>query len=198
MEGAGGANRNARYAPQTIPSQQYTQRDMNSSSAIKQEGYTQPSLAHRTPSMPLSPGGPPGRGADYNGDGDGDVRMEDADQYGKARQTSRAGHQRLPSAQLAQEESSAARRYSPMNLSPSSPYAATPQQGYQSYSPSGQSRLSPTRSNSYISPTNHYYASPPSRLDPANTHTITDMQYSFSPTCSTTTTSTVHDVSFKL
>jgi dual specificity protein kinase YAK1 len=168
MEDAG-PNRNTRYAPQTIPSQQFTQRDINPASAVKQESYSQPPLAHRTPSLPLaSPSLPQGRGADYNGDGDGDIRMEDVDQYGKSRQTSRAGHSRMPSTQLAQEESAAARRYSPMNLSPSSPYAATPQQGtgYQSYSPSGQNRLSPTRSNSYMSPTNHYYASPPCTLSP--------------------------------
>lgn len=160
MEGAC-ANRNARYAPQTVPSQQYTQRDMHSS-AVKQEGYAQPSLTQRTPSMPLtSPGAPPSRGAEYNGDGDGDIRMEDADQSGRAKQGARSGHARLPSTQLAQEESAAARRYSPMNLSPSSPYSAGPGgASYQSYSPSGQSRLSPTRSNSYMSP-NHYYASPP-------------------------------------
>ena len=164
MEGAGANRNNARYAPQTVPSQQYAQRDMHSSSTIKQDGYAQPSLTQRTPSMPLaSPGVPPSRGAEYNGDGDGDIRMEDADQYGRPRQGARSGHARLPSTQLAQEESAAARRYSPMNLSPSSPYSAGPPgASYQSYSPSGQqqSRLSPTRSNSYMSP-NHYYASPP-------------------------------------
>lgn len=157
MEGAG-ANRNTRYAPQTVPSQQYSQRDLNSAPPLKQEGYAQ-----RAPSIPLaSPGAPSGQ---YNGDGDGDVRMEDVDQYGK-RQASRGGHQRMPSAQLAQEESAAARRYSPMNLSPSSPYSAGPAlQAYQSYSPGGQqNRLSPTRSNSYMSPNNNYYASPPSKL----------------------------------
>jgi dual specificity protein kinase YAK1 len=171
MEGAG-ANRNTRYAPQTVPSQQYPQRDLNSASAaVKQEGYSQPPLVQRTPSMPLaSPGAPTGRNAEYNGDDDGDIRMEDVDQYGKSRQASRSGHQRLPSAQLAQEESAAARRYSPMNLSPSSPYSAGPTgaPSYQSYTPSGQTRLSPTRSNSYMSPNNHYYASPPGKLRPTS------------------------------
>lgn len=171
---AAGSNRQPRYAPQTVPSHQYTPRDMNPNPAIKQEsyikqepyikqeGYAQPPLTDRTPTLPMvSPGLPPGRGAEYNGDGDGDVNMEDVDQYGRPRQGNR-GHARLPSTQLAQEESTAARRYSPMNLTPSSPYAATPQQAnYQSYTPAAQSRASPTRSNSYMAANNHYYASPP-------------------------------------
>lgn len=157
LEGAG-ANRNARYAPQTVPSQQYSRE----SSTVKQEGYVQPSLSQRTPSIPLgSPAAPPSRGGgEYNGDGEGDIRMEDVDQYGKGRQRQ---HARLPSSQLSQEESAAARRYSPMNLSPSSPYAAGPGPAgaqYQSYTPGGGARLSPTRGNSYMGP-NHYYASPP-------------------------------------
>lgn len=169
-----GSSRNTRYAPQTVPSHgQYTPRDMNSNPPIKQEGYSQTPTVNRTPSMPLqSPSIPQGRGAEYNGDGDGDVKMEDAGQYGNSRSTMRSNHSRMPSTQLAQaEESAAARRYSPMNLSPSSPYTATSQQsGYQSYSPSaGQTRLSPTRSNSYMSPSSHYYASPPSKFDPVLT-----------------------------
>lgn len=169
---ASGSNRNARYAPQTVPSHgQYTPKDIGSNQTTKQEGYSQPPMVNRTPSLPLqSHALPQGRGTEYNGDGDGDVKMEDAIQYANSRQSARSSHSRMPSAQLAQaEESAAARRYSPMNLSPSSPYAATPQQGgYQSYSPSaGQARVSPTRSNSYMSPSSHYYASPPSKLEDA-------------------------------
>jgi dual specificity protein kinase YAK1 len=154
-----------RYAPQTVPSHEYTPRDLNSAAAVKPEAYSQPSSANRTPQLPMtSPGMPQGRGPEYNGDGDGDVRMEDVDQYNKPKQSSR-GHSRMPSAQLAQEESAAARRYSPMILSPSSPYAATPQssaQGaYSSYTPQTQNRASPTRSNSFMSPPQNYYASPP-------------------------------------
>jgi dual specificity protein kinase YAK1 len=161
-------NRQARYAPQTVPSHQYTPRDLNSAPAIKQEGYSQPPLANRAPSMPMtSQGMPQNRVPEYNGDGDGDVRMEDADQYNKPKGS--RGHSRLPSAQLAQEESAAARRYSPMNLSPSSPYAATAQQqsiqgAYASYSPQAQNRNSPTRANSYMSPPQNFYASPPGTL----------------------------------
>jgi dual specificity protein kinase YAK1 len=156
------SNRQQRYAPQTVPSHQYAPRDPNSAPSRQSESYAQPPIANRTPAMPMtSPGMPQSRGHEY-GDGDGDINMEDADPYNnKPRQTASRGHARMPSAQLAQEESAAAKRYSPMNLSPSSPYAAaTPQQpAYTSYTP--QNRTSPVRSNSYMSPTQGYYASPP-------------------------------------
>jgi dual specificity protein kinase YAK1 len=154
-----------RYAPQTVPSHEYTPRDLNSGAPVKSEGYSQPNSANRTPSLPMtSPGGSQSRGAEYNGDGDGDVRMEDVDQYNKPKQPSR-GHSRMPSTQLAQEESAAARRYSPMLMSPSSPYAPTTQPPtqatYSSYTPQAQNRASPTRSNSYMSQPQNFYASPP-------------------------------------
>jgi dual specificity protein kinase YAK1 len=157
------ASNRQRYAPQqTVPSHQYAPRDPNSAPSRQSDSYAQPSLVNRPPAMPMtSPGMPQGRGHEY-GDGDGDISMEDADPYNKQqRQTANRGHARMPSAQLAQEESAAAKRYSPMNLSPSSPYAATtPQQpAYTSYTP--QNRQSPVRSNSYMSPTQGYYASPP-------------------------------------
>jgi dual specificity protein kinase YAK1 len=163
------SSRQQRYAPQTVPSShQYAPRDSNSAPNRQSESYAQPPLVNRAPTMPMTSAGmPQGRGHEY-GDGDGDINMEDADSYNKQQQQRQAasrGHARMPSAQLAQEESAAAKRYSPMNLTPSSPYAAaTPQQqpAYTSYTP--QSRTSPVRSNSYMSPTQGYYASPPCRF----------------------------------
>jgi dual specificity protein kinase YAK1 len=166
---AAAANRQPRYAPHSMTTPQHLQRDPNGAHQIKQDPYTSPSAPSRTSSMPLSPGTQSGRGADYN-DGDGDVRMEDADPYNKPKQGSaRAAQQQRQSQQfIQQEESAAARRYSPMNLSPTSPYNnGSAQQGgqaYTSFSPQGQStRQSPTRGNNpYISPPNSYY-SPPSK-----------------------------------
>ena len=95
---------------------------------------------------------------------DGDVAMEDADPYNRTKYPSRPGHAHRPSGQyLSHEESAAARRYSPMNmtLSPSSPYSSSPQQNhpaYSSFTPQSQSaRQSPTRSNPYSSPSQQYY-----------------------------------------
>jgi dual specificity protein kinase YAK1 len=115
------------------------------------------------------------RGSEYN-DGDGDVRMEDAaDPYNKPKHsTSRssvAPQQRQSQQFLQQEESAAARRYSPMNLSPTSPYPGNTQQGgqaYTSFTPQQQqtNRQSPTRNNPYMSPPNSYY-SPPGKSNPA-------------------------------
>lgn len=116
-----------------------------------------------------SPGGPQGRVVEYNGDGDGDVPMEDADPYNKPRYASRANHQNRHSQHFVQqEESAAARRYSPMNLSPTSPYVASSQppaqSTYTSFTPQTQtSRQSPTRSNPYMSPPQSYYSPPASR-----------------------------------
>jgi dual specificity protein kinase YAK1 len=102
----------------------------------------------------------------YN-DRDGDIKMEDADPYKPKHASlhmSHASHQRLPS-NVQQEESVAARRYSPMNLSPSSPFTAAAQPAsqspYTSYTPQSSTRASPTRT-SYVAPPNSYYASPPS------------------------------------
>lgn len=114
-------------------------------------------------------GGPHGRGAEYSNDVDGDVAMEDADPYNKPKySSSRAGHQHRHSQQfLQQEESAAARRYSPMNLSPTTPYNGNSQQGgqqYSSFNPQAQpNRQSPTRTNPYMSPSNNYYSPPATR-----------------------------------
>jgi dual specificity protein kinase YAK1 len=166
-----GQARQARYAPSNMASPQHTQRDPNIPQHAKQDSYASPSAPLRQNTMPLqSPGVAHNRSAEYN-DRDGDVPMEDADTFNKLKySSSRAGHQNRHSQQfLQQEESAAARRYSPMNLSPTSPYSGTTQQGgqnYASFSPQTQNnRQSPTRNNPYMSSPNSYY-SPPSTLTP--------------------------------
>ncbi|CAI9636031.1 unnamed protein product [Alternaria burnsii] len=154
----------------SMTSSPHASRDASVASQIKQDPYATPS---RQSSMPLqSPSGTASRGPDYN-DGDGDVPMEDA--Y-KPRLNSMARpqqQQRHSQQYLQQEESAAARRYSPMNLSPTSPYSAGAQQAgqnYTSFTPQAQAqnqgnRQSPTRNNPYMSPpnNNNYYSPPSSR-----------------------------------
>jgi dual specificity protein kinase YAK1 len=176
------ASRQSRYAPNDMASPQHP-RDPNMPPQIKQDPYASPSAPSRSNSMAAlpSPGGPPSRGPAYN-DVDGDVPMEDADPYKPKFNASRANHQHRQSQQflqqVQQEDSAAARRYSPMNLSPTSPYSGPAQQGsqnYTSFSPQTQpqpqsNRQSPTRTNPYMSPANSYY-SPPGRspeLEQAN------------------------------
>lgn len=162
-------SRQARYAPSNMTTPQHVQREPNMPSQIKQDPYASPTATSRSGSMALaSPAGQHARGPEYN-DGDGDVPMEDADPYKPKFGASRSNHQHRHSQQfLQQEESAAARRYSPMNLSPTSPYSGNTQQGgqnYTSFSPQTQSnRQSPTRNNPYMSPPNSYY-SPPSRCN---------------------------------
>ncbi len=91
-----------------------------------------------------------------------------ADPYGKGRVTSRSHHQqhasltgiRPPGVPYgAPEESSVARKYSPMDtMSPSSPYAA----GFRPTGPHAGhgSRQSPTKAEAYSSPAQAYYSSP--------------------------------------
>lgn len=165
------ASNRQRYAPHTMATPQHQQRDA-SVPQIKQDPYASPQASSRTGSMALQSPGAHTRGSEYN-DGDGDVRMEDAaDPYKPKHSTSRSGapQQRQSQHFLQQEESAAARRYSPMNLSPTSPYPGNTQQGGQAYTgfspPQNQSnRQSPTRNNPYMSPPNSYY-SPPSKFRP--------------------------------
>lgn len=162
------ANRQARYAPHgTTPSQQ-TPRDAGASAQLKQQNpYASPSAPSRSSTIALqSPSQPGSRGPDFN-DNDGDVKMEDADPYKPKYNTQRPSHQQRQSQQfLQQEESAAARRYSPMNMSPTSPYSAGTQHGGQSYTSftpqvqSSSNRASPTRTNPYMSPPNSYYSPP--------------------------------------
>lgn len=92
---------------------------------------------------------------------DQDIKMEDADPYNRSKYPSRSSHQRHPSAYLVNEESAAARRYSPMKaLSPGGQFS-TPQTPHQtshnSYnSPDVSARQSPTRSNHYSTPSQTY------------------------------------------
>jgi len=154
----------ARYS-HSMASPQHAPRDAGVGSHMKPDAYATPS---RQNSIALqSPAGPASRGPEYN-DGDGDVPMEDAYKprlnVTRPSQTQRQSQQYLQQA----EESATARRYSPMNLSPTSPYSGTTQQGgqtYTSFSPQAQaqsqsSRQSPTRNNPYMSPPNSYYSPP--------------------------------------
>ncbi|KAF7718078.1 Serine/threonine-protein kinase [Penicillium ucsense] len=116
-------------------------------------------------SMASSPTATP-RSRDYVTDTD--TTMEDADPYNRAKYPSRPAHHSRASSQfLSQaEESSAARRYSPMNvLSPPMSYPTSPgkTQGTYDSSPSAstQARRSPARAVNYVSPP-HSYQSPPS------------------------------------
>ena len=133
---------------------------------MTQDGYTPSSLAGRRQPMSItSPTVPNPQGDFVGGDGDGDIAMEDADPY-RPKYPTRPAHSRQHSSQqMIQEDSAAARRYSPMNLSPASPYNATSAQSmqavYNSYSPNTQSRNSPTRQHAYMAPQQSYYSSPP-------------------------------------
>jgi hypothetical protein len=167
------------------------------SEAPRQDPYASPTS--RQNSMPLqSPSASGSRGPKYN---DGDVAMEDADYQPKLNRPS--NQQRQSQQFLQQEESAAARRYSPMNLSPTSPYSGNTQQGGQSYTsftpqaqaPAQNNRQSPTRTNPYMSPPNSYY-SPPCMLSPASRMTLlalrTDyMSSSLATACAATPAHTV-------
>ncbi|KAB8206315.1 Catalytic domain of the Dual-specificity protein kinase YAK1 [Aspergillus parasiticus SU-1] len=114
-------------------------------------------------SMASSPAATP-RSRDYVTDAD--TTMEDADPYNRAKYSARPSHHSRPSSQyFPTEESSAARRYSPMNvLSPSMPYNTSPGKPHNAYAfPPGpnQSRRSPTRVPNYSSPPQPFQ-SPPS------------------------------------
>ncbi|KAF2828777.1 kinase-like protein [Ophiobolus disseminans] len=185
-----------RYSNMASP--QHAQRDASvPSQPAKQETYASPTAPSRQGTMGSiqSPGGLASRGPDYNdGDGDGDVAMEDADPYKpKYNNVARPNHQHRHSQQfLQQEESAAARRYSPMNLSPTSPYPGTTQQGgqnYTSFTPAQpqSNRQSPTRTNPYMSPPNSYYSPPSSRphapqLPPIQSNMSPDSYYPQSAT----------------
>jgi dual specificity protein kinase YAK1 len=163
------ATRQARYDPHTMTTPQQVQRDPALPQQIKQEQFASPPGPSRTNSMATLPS--PGssltlsRSAEYN-DRDGDVAMEDADPYKPKYAAARPNHQHRHSQSfLQQEESAAARRYSPMNMSPTSPYSGNPQQGgqnYTSFTPQApnSNRQSPTRGNPYISTPNSYYSPP--------------------------------------
>lgn len=157
--------------PMTTP--QHQQPDASLPQQLKQDHFASPNGPSRSNSMAALPS--PGsslalsRTAEYN-DRDGDVPMEDAGPYKPKYAAARPNHQHRQSQSfLQQEESAAARRYSPMNMSPTSPYSGNPQQGGQSYtsfSPQAQAqaqnsnRQSPVRGNPYITTPNSYYSPP--------------------------------------
>ncbi len=170
---APGATRQARYAPHNLASPTHAQRDAGAPPQVKQDPYASPTAPSRQTSLAIhSPGASSGRAPEYN-DGDGDIAMEDADRYNpKFNNMARSSHSQRHSQQfIQQEESAAARRYSPMNLSPQAPYAGNAQQGgqnYTSFSPQHAqaqaqaqgNRQSPTRNNPYISSPTSYYSPP--------------------------------------
>ena len=105
--------------------------------------------------------------------GNGDVAMHDADPYEKAKPSSRAHHQHHESVTSTRsgpplgshDESSATRRYSPMDtLSPSSPYTADFRSSTQNAVPRGGqsqgSHSSLTRHDPLSSPAQMYHSSP--------------------------------------
>lgn len=125
-----------------------------------------PATSHG-PSAAASPYGSP---ADHNADAD--VAMQDVDSYGRGSYT-RPAQQRQVSAvggrAVSQygpsEDSTAARKYSPMDtLSPSTPLSPASRAQNQHYVPSHASqthgsRQSPSRPQSYVSPSQSYYPS---------------------------------------
>ena len=162
-------NRQGRYPH---PISQHQPRDMNNGSAQQNPGsaahgyeaYQTPSVPSQPQSMAASPTGTP-RARAYSGDGD--VAMEDADPYNRLKYPSRPSHQhRTSGPYVPLEDSSAARRYSPMKaLSPSMQYPQTPQQSNQGTysafnSQNTSARQSPTRPNPYSTPSQNYYPSP--------------------------------------
>jgi len=97
----------------------------------------------------------------YDRNGEGDVPMEDADPYNRAKYPSRPSHQQRNSTQyLSHESSSAAQRYSPMNaIGPSEPYSAGSKDQSQSsfpYQNQVSSRQSPTRQSQYSGATQNF------------------------------------------
>lgn len=137
-------------------------------------------------SMASSPTATP-RSRDYVTDAD--TAMEDADPYNRAKYPSRPNHHSRPSSQfLGQaEESSAARRYSPMNAlsSPTSSYPNSPGKSQPAYgfppTAHGQSRRSPARAPDYASPPQGYQSPPsanrPPRLPPLQATDLSLDQY---------------------
>ena len=155
-------NRQARYPPTQHPNGSAQQHQSQPSYGY--ETYQSPSAPSQPQSMAVSPIGTPHTRSYALGDGD--VAMEDADPYNRMKYPARPSHQHRPSGQyLGQEDSSAARRYSPMKATPSSPYAPSSQQPSQSPyghypSQSTSARQSPTRSSHYSTPSQSSYTAP--------------------------------------
>ncbi|EMC92721.1 hypothetical protein BAUCODRAFT_151133 [Baudoinia panamericana UAMH 10762] len=194
----------ANYVPTPSADSRLSQRSISavdtattSPLAAQYGAYNSPSIATRAASLAIS--SPPAdqtiaREMEYNGDMDGDMRMEDADPYNTQKYArpptnpDRLSSQYLP-VQQDDAQSRAAARYSPMNTSPTSPYTSSPQQQvganhYTSYTPQQSARQSPSRQNPYSSPTQQrYYTSPPSS-GRANNSQLPPLQPSMSPNSS--------------
>ena len=168
-------NHQARYGQGQSHSQQHSRSYSGSAqqpqppAGFSYESYQTPTLPSHPQSLAASPAGTPRVQQDFSGDGD--ITMDDADPYNRMKYPSRPSHAHRSSIQyLSQEESAAARRYSPMKtLTPSSPYNTSPQQpnhsAYNAYAPQTLSaRQSPTRpgvSGSFPSNSSQpYYPSP--------------------------------------
>jgi dual specificity protein kinase YAK1 len=170
------ANRQSRPTPQTplSPGQQ--------PGGVPQFGSQNPYAASLAAAGGVMSSGRAPQAALHGGDRDGDIAMEDASDPYKPKHaslmpqsaSSRTSHQRMSS--NVQEESSAARRYSPMNLSPASPFVASQPSShpsYTSYTPQQTSaRTSPTRT-SYVPSSPNYYNSPPC-MSPCQNKTMLD------------------------
>ena len=161
---AAAASRQGRYPQSTGQPPVNGSAQHQPQSGYSYEPYQTPSIPSQPQSMAVSPIGTP-RTRAYSGDGD--VAMEDADPYNRMKYPSRPTHSQRPSAHyLGQEDSSAAKRYSPMNaLSPSSSFAASSQQSSQSPyghypSQTTSARQSPTRSNNFPTPSTTFYSTP--------------------------------------
>ncbi|KAF3492244.1 CMGC/DYRK/YAK protein kinase [Arthroderma uncinatum] len=161
------------------------------------ETYQPPGTVSKVPSslrpssMASSPSGTgTGAGTPSTRDLDQDTPMEDADPYNRAKYPSRpAAHQRSSSQFLANEESStAARRYSPMNvLSPALPYNVSPNTSQNTYGfpPTAQSSSHPSPTNTNNFSTSQSYQSPPSapsrphapRLPPMQSNDMSPERY---------------------
>ena len=145
----------------------------------EQQGLTSPTRQRQDPYSPSGvPGGPASRSMSHpvlvNGNSPAeDVNMDDAEdpynsqKYQDLDYPSISGHRSRPSSQYIpqpqSEESAAARRYSPMKLSPTSPDPANANR-YTSYTPNSTKPLAsaqtPTRPSFYPTHSQSYHGSP--------------------------------------
>ncbi|EGD95240.1 dual specificity protein kinase [Trichophyton mentagrophytes] len=149
-----------------------------------------PASLRPTSMVPSPSGNGNGSGTPNARDLDHDTHMEDADPYNRAKYSARPPtHQRNSSQYLANEEtSSAARRYSPMNIiSPTLPYNMSPNTAQNTYgfppTAKSSSHPSPTSTNNYSA--SQSYQSPPSapsrphapRLPPMQSNDMSPERY---------------------
>ncbi|KAJ5731191.1 uncharacterized protein N7483_005699 [Penicillium malachiteum] len=166
--------------PQSQPPVGYTYETFQTPGTASKAPSTGPNS--KPVSMASSPSATP-RSRDYVTDAD--TTMEDADPYNRAKYSSRSNHHSRASSQFLNqaEESSAARRYSPMNvLSPSGmSYPTSPGKQGSYFSPGqSQSRRSPGRTGDYSSPPQGYHSPPsnrPPRLPPLQSSDMSPDQY---------------------